>query len=117
MGRFPVRYPYLCDPGYQVRRAWGLGVRRSAGAYLRMFGAARTLQQADVPEPDDVAIRPGLREVPMLLTDEDAGLFLVDRQGVVRWGEAGAYVDASDARPVIRPLPPDEEILRAVAAL
>jgi len=117
MGRLPVPYPYLCDPGYQVRRAWGLEVRRSAGAYLRMVRAARTLQHADVPEPDDVAIRPGLREVPALLTDEDAGLFLVDREGVVRWGETGAYVDASGGGPVIRPLPPDGEILRAVAAL
>jgi peroxiredoxin len=64
MRRFPVPYPYLCDPGYQVRRAWGREVRRSAGAYLRMLRAARTLHQADVPEPDDVAISPGLREVP-----------------------------------------------------
>ena len=110
-------YPYLCDPGYQVRRAWGLGVRRSAGAYLRMVRAARTLHQADVPEPDDVAISPGLREVPTLLTDEDAGLFLVDREGVLRWSETGAYIDTSGGGPVIRPLPPDEEILRAVAAL
>jgi hypothetical protein len=51
------------------------------------------------------------------LTDEDAGLFLVDREGVVRWGETGAYVDASGGDPVIRPLPPDREILRAVATL
>ena len=29
MGRFAVPYPYLCDPDYQVRRAWGLEVRRS----------------------------------------------------------------------------------------
>ena len=117
MSRFPVPYPYLCDPGYQVRRAWGLGVRRSAATYLRMVRAARTLQRADVPEPDDVAIRPRLHEVSALLTDDDAGLFLVDRDGVIRWGEAGAYVDASGGGPVIRPLPPDEEILRAVAAL
>lgn len=117
MGRFAVPYPYLCDPGYQVRRAWGLEVRESVGDYLRMFRAGRTLQRADVPEPDDVAIRPGLREVPALLTDEDVGLFLVDREGIVRWSEAGPYVGASGGSPVIRPLPPAEEILRAVAAL
>jgi len=36
---------------------------------------------------------------------------------VIRWGEAGAYVGTSGAGPVIRPLPPEGEILRAVAAL
>jgi hypothetical protein len=82
-----------------------------------MVRAARALHDVDVPEPDDVAIRPGLREVSVLLTDEDAGLFLVDREGVLRWGQSGAYVDASGGGPVIRPLPPDREILRAVAAL
>jgi peroxiredoxin len=117
LGRFSVPYPYLCDPGYQVRRAWGLEVRQSAGAYMRMVRAGWTLRRADVPEPDDVGIRPGLREMPVLLTDEDAGLFLVDREGVVRWSETGAYVGASSGGPVIRPLPPDGEILRAVAAL
>ena len=117
LARFAVPYPYLCDPGYHVRRAWGLGARRSAGSYLRMIRATRALQDADVPQPDDVEIRPGLREVPTLLTDEDSGLFLVDREGVIRWGEAGAYVGTSGAGPVIRPLPPEGEILRAVAAL
>jgi peroxiredoxin len=117
MRHFAVPYPYLCDPGYAVRRAWGLEVRRSAGAYVRMVRAARTLQQADVPEPEDVAIRPGLRDVPALLTDEDAGMFLVDREGVLRWGETGAYVDTAGGAPIIRPLPSDEEILDAVTAL
>ena len=117
MRHFPVPYPYLCDPGYEVRRAWGLEVRRSPGAFLRMARAARTLQQTDIPEPEDVAIRPRLREVPVLLTDEDAGMFLVDREGVVRWCETGAYVDTIGGAPVIRPLPSDGEILAAAASL
>ncbi len=117
MRRFAVPYPYLCDPDYQVRRAWGLEVRQSAGAYLRMFLAARTLQRVDVPQSDDIEMRPRLQEVPTLLTDEDAGLFLVDREGVIRWGETGAYVGASGSGPVIRPLPSDGVILRAVADL
>jgi len=115
LGRFPVPYPYLCDPGYRVRRAWGLEVRESIGDYLRMFRAGRALQRADVPEPGDVAIRPGPREVPVLLTDEDAGMFLVDREGIVRWSEVGPYVGASGGSPVIRPLPPEGQILRALA--
>ena len=51
------------------------------------------------------------------LPDGGTGLFLVDREGVVRWSETGAYVATSSGGPVIRPLPPDGEILQAVAAL
>ncbi len=117
LARFAVPYPYLCDPGYRMRRAWGLALRRSPGDDLRMFRAGRTLERTDTPQPDDVPMRPRLSEVPGLLTDVDAGLFLVDRDGVVRWGESGAYVDTTGASPVVRPLPPDAEILRAVATL
>jgi peroxiredoxin len=38
MRRFPVPYPYLCDPGYQVRRAWGRGYDDRPAPICGCFG-------------------------------------------------------------------------------
>jgi peroxiredoxin len=44
---FKLPFPYLCDPDYQVRRAWGLERRgQGLGQYVRDFVQGATAQRA-----------------------------------------------------------------------
>jgi hypothetical protein len=88
---FPIPFPYLCDPGYEVHRAWGLDVRSHSLAWY-----ARTFRMASkMPKPPPAEIgdpKTPLSELPSMLHDSDMGFFLVDRQGVVRFRHTVAYV-------------------------
>jgi len=88
---FPIPFPYLCDPDYAVHRAWGLGVRsHSLAWYAKTFYAA---SKAPQPPPAEIGeVKMPLRELPALLHDSDMGLFVVDREGVVRYKHASAYM-------------------------
>jgi hypothetical protein len=107
--KFKLPFPYLCDPDYRVRRAWGLERRsHGPGHYVRGFihGA-----KAERPPNDFGDFFPPLDEIRKLLNDDDMGFFIVDKEGVVRYALAGSYIHgASD-----RQLPSNEEILREVA--
>jgi|ERR1051326_420573 peroxiredoxin len=104
--QFALPFPYLCDPDFRVRREWGLEQRsHGPGYYVKTFiaGAKST------PPPSDYGgIKPALGEFPSLLTDEDMGVFIVDRAGVVRYALAGAYF--SEAGP--HGIPGADEIVR-----
>lgn len=104
--KFGLRFPYLCDPDYSVRRTWGLGVRSHGPVYyaksLYKGLTAPKVETEFVGEPFKVT------EMPSLLADEDMGFFIVDKSGVIRYALGGAYVTATG----MRQIPSNAEILR-----
>jgi peroxiredoxin len=101
---FKLPFPYLCDPDYRVRNAFGLGYRSHSPVwYARTFMAAGKVE----PPPSDFGdVAPKLGEFPQLLTDDDMGFFVIDRQGIVRHAVAGSYVTPGG----VRALPSNDEI-------
>jgi peroxiredoxin len=104
--RFRLPFPYLCDPDYRVRREWGLEKR----AHPLTYYAKAFMVGAKLPPPpnDFGSFKPSLREFPSILADDDMGLFIIDRAGVVRYTLAGAYFGEGG----LHPLPGPEEITR-----
>jgi peroxiredoxin len=103
---FPIPFPYLCDPDLTVHRAWGLGVRsHSLLWYLQKYqaGSKMTMPQAEIGNPKTM-----LTEVPSVLKDTDMGVFVLDRQGIVRYRNTGAYMTEQG----VRGMPSIDEILR-----
>jgi len=87
--RFALPFPYLCDPEHVVAKAWGLAVRpHSAQRFLRRLEYPPGATQFDSARPI-----PG--ETQQLLLDDDAGFFIVDRLGNVRYGHSGPYYSRS----------------------
>jgi peroxiredoxin len=109
--KFPLRFPYLCDPDYSARRSWGLGVRSHGPVYyaktLYMGLTAPKVESEFVGEPFKVT------EVPGLLADDDMGFFIVDKSGVIRYALGGAYVTATG----MRQIPSNTEILQELDRL
>jgi peroxiredoxin len=106
---FPIPFPYLCDPEYRVHHEWGLDVRSHTLAwYARaVYGAMTTTPpKAEIGNPS-----PTLAELPTNLHDNDMGLFILDREGIVRFKLAGSYAGAQG----VRELPSIEELAREVA--
>ena len=104
--QFKLPFPYLCDPDYRVRAEWGLQKRSHGPAHY-----VKTLVKgmSATPPPNDYgAFKPTLGEFPQVLADDDMGIFVVDRAGVVRYVLAGSYL--SEAGP--RGIPGGDEILR-----
>jgi peroxiredoxin len=96
--KFGLRFPYLCDPDYSVRRAWGLGVRSHGPAYYaKMFYMGMTAPKVETEYAGEPA---KLTEIPKLLADDDMGFFIVDKAGVVRYALGGPYVTPSGPRPI-----------------
>ena len=108
--KFGLTFPYLCDPDYRVRRAWGLGVRSHGPAYYaKMMYRGMTAPKVE----SDYAGEPAkLGELPNLMADDDMGFFIVDKQGVVRYALAGAYGTETG----LRQIPSNAEILRELEA-
>src|SRR5262249_34666761 len=107
--KFKLPFPYLCDPDYQTRRQWGLGLREHGlGHYVRGFIHGVT---AEKPPNDFGDFLPPLDEMRNLLNDDDMGFFIVDKRGVVRYALSGSYVHGAKDRQ----LPSNEEILREIA--
>ena len=105
---FKIPFPYLCDPGYNVRSSFGLEQRsHSLGWYVAAFQAG-----GKVSAPSDFGeMKPALREIPKLLVDDDMGFYILDKAGVVRYSLAGTYIDGKAARQI----PSNEEIARELA--
>ena len=106
VSHFRIPFPYLCDPQFEVSRAWGLDKRsHSIGWYAKGF-----MQMKRTPKPpnDFGDFEPTLREVPGLASDTDMGFFILDRNGVVRYSLSGSYV----AEQGVRQIPTNEEIVR-----
>lgn len=108
--RFDLPFPYLSDPDYQVARAYGLERRPHSLAWKAQvaFHASRLPQ----PENDFGPPKPTLREVVRVLNDDDLGLFIVDKDGVLRYASHAAYVTFEGAKPVgMHPIPSNDEIV------
>jgi peroxiredoxin len=104
---FRIPFPYLCDPDYRVHAEWGVDVRSHGLAwYARNVYAATKLPHPPPAEVGDP--KPTLREMPKLFHDSDMGLFIVDREGVVRYKLTGSYVTERG----VRELPAMDEIVR-----
>ena len=103
---FPIPFPYLCDPDLTVHREWGLGVRsHSLLWYLQKFqaGSKMTMPEAEIGTP-----KTNFAELPSVLRDTDSAVFVLDRQGVVRYRNSGAYMSEHG----LREMPSLDEILR-----
>jgi hypothetical protein len=86
---FSIPFVYLCDPDYAVHRQWGLGVRsHSIAWYAKLYMAMSKMEKpaAEIGNP-----RPTLGEVPALMHDSDMGLFVLDREGIVRDRQVASY--------------------------
>ena len=88
--RFSLPFPYLCDADRRVRSEWGLEKRaHGLGYYAKTFLGGMKMP----PRPNDYGtFKPALGEFPSLLADEDVGVFIVDRAGLVRYALAGPYI-------------------------
>lgn len=115
--KYRLPFPYLCDADDSVRRAWRLDVRsRGPLWYAKAFKFGMTAPKA-LKENDFSQDPPAVGEMLTMMRDDDSGLFVVDRAGVVRYGYAGAYVDRSSGAATVRPLPPSDELLRELERL
>lgn len=110
---FSLPFPYLCDPGYRAYAAYGLGRRTfPLTTWARAVYAGFTMP---TPENDWGEIRPAVSELGRLLADDDLGLFIVDRDGVVRHAVAGSYVLVEQGRLAgMRSIPANDEIARVL---
>jgi peroxiredoxin len=103
--KFRLPFPYLCDPEYVAHRAWGLDYRsHSLLWYVQAFRAGSKLPS--VPGTEFGPPKPDMGDLPTLLTDEDVGFFIVDRDGILRYRHADSYMGANG----VRPIPSNEEI-------
>jgi peroxiredoxin len=107
---FALPFPYLCDPDYEVRKAWGMTVR--SHSLLEHAAAMMASRRWPKPADDFGKVSASLREVPKLLTDDDHGLFILDRQGVVRYASTGAYATFDGPSGI----PSNDEIAAALEA-
>ncbi|MGH7818627.1 MAG: peroxiredoxin family protein [Candidatus Binatia bacterium] len=109
--KFQLPYPYLCDPDYDVRKRWGLGVRSHS-----LLWYAKSIYQgfsAPTPENDFGSFGPPIPEMPRTLADDDAGFFIVDKGGTVRFAQSGAYAGAEG----VQPIPNNDQIVRELEKL
>ena len=106
--KFKIPFPYLCDPDYQARRAWGLDARSHSMAWYakRLYTGLKTPN----PPSDFGEVKTGLGELPRMITDDDMGFFIVDRSGVVRYALSGSYVGDGG----VRQIPGNDEIIRTL---
>jgi peroxiredoxin len=113
---YRLPFPYLSDPEYAVHRAWGLAVQPNTLAYFTT--AVLTGMWMPKPPNDFGPAKPTLRELPKLVQQTDMGFFVVNRDGIVRYALSGSYVvPASPGAPsATRPIPDQDEILRALEA-
>jgi peroxiredoxin len=106
---FPIPFPYLCDPDYEIHRAWGLGVR----SHSMLWYAKLMYEVTKMPMPPPAEIgdpRATLAERPALFHDTDMGFFVLDREGVVRYKQAGHYMTEHG----VRQIPSADEIVRTL---
>ena len=103
---FRIPFHYLCDPDYAARRSWGLDFRAHSPLwYATAFAAGARMTP---PENDFGKFLPSLRELPGVLTDDDMGFFVLDRDGIVRRAVTGSYATANG----LRELPSNDAIER-----
>lgn len=112
--QFTLPFPYLCDPDRRVRDAWGVEKRaRGPMYYAQMFVAGMKMP----PIPNDFGqFKPAPAEMLPAMADEDMGVFVVDRAGVVRYAFATAYMNAKGVNAVPGPDELARELERCAAA-
>lgn len=105
---FRLPFPYLCDPDYAARRAWGLE-RHTRSVFWYASSAVDGMRNSKL-ENDFGSFPPSLGEMGGLLADNDMGLFILDRDGTVRHAVSGSYWDAGK----VLELPSNDEIARVL---
>ena len=117
---FPMPMPYLSDADGSVRRAYRLDVRpKPARFYLRKLFRLRhaAFPPSDfgpsgrLGNPAGMQTTPG--ELVATLADEDTALFVVDRNGIVRFAKAGG-MRAEGGLGAVWQLPSIDEIVEAL---
>jgi peroxiredoxin len=109
--KFRLPFPYLCDPDYEVRQKWGVASRsHGVGHYVSALVKGLT---TPAPANDFGTFAPPLDELPRILSDDDMGFFIVDKQGIVRYATTGMYRTDSSGVSV----PGNDEILRELGKL
>jgi len=116
--RFTLPLPYLCDEAGEVRRAWGLEVRRRPLGFYATKVVRRLWRPAPIPADfgthgvfgAPAGFRPTPRDIERILADEDTGFFVIDRRGVVCFADRGSF-RADGGRGALHPIPPSEVVL------
>ena len=109
--KFRLPFPYLCDPDYEVRQKWGVASRsHGVGHYVSALVKGLT---TPAPANDFGTFAPPLDELPRILSDDDMGFFIVDKQGIVRYATTAMYRTDSSGVSV----PGNDEILRELGKL
>lgn len=104
--QFDLPFPYLCDPDRRVRAAWGLETRPRGPVYYA--GIFVTAMRRPPVANDFGQFTAPPAEMLTAMADEDMGVFVVDRMGVVRYAFATAYMDEKG----INGLPGPDELAR-----
>lgn len=109
--KFQLPFPYLCDPDLRVHAQWGLGRRQHGLGYY----AGKLVKGAFGAKPanDYGTFAPPLDEMRGVLSDDDMGFFIVDKQGMVRYSLAGSYAEGKG----VRPIPSNDEVVRELDRL
>jgi peroxiredoxin len=108
--KFKLPFPYLCDPTHAAREEWGLGVRSHSALWWVKSAYQGLVCKKPSNEFGDFAPPPS--ELPAVLADDDMGFFVVDRDGLVQYALAQAYLLDDGA---VRQIPNNEEIERELA--
>ena len=77
-----------------------------------MYYAKAIITGLTAPKPanDFGTFGPSLSEMPSMLSDDDMGFFVVDRDAVVRYALAGSYMAGGGARNI----PGPDEVVRLI---
>ena len=113
--KYALPFTYLADADDTVRRRWGLGVRPHGPAWYAK--ALISGLRAEKPQNDFGQEAPPLGDILTMLRDDDAGLYVVDRAGIIQYAHAGSYVDTGSGQVSIRPLPPLADVVRELDRL
>ena len=109
--KFRLPFPYLCDPDYRMRSAWGVASREHG---LGHYVANLVKGVMATPPPNDFGkFPPPLDELRNVLHDDDMGFFIVDKMGIVRYAATGAYRTDSSGTAI----PGNDDILRELGKL
>jgi peroxiredoxin len=110
--KFKLPFPYLCDPDYRARRDWRLA--SSSYGPLHVVRAMYKGLTSTMP-PNDLGMNgpPPFDEMRNVIRPDEMGLFLVDKQGIVRYALTGSYVGEGNNHP----MPTGAEIVAELAKL
>ncbi len=103
LGGRELEFPYLCDQGWGVHRLYGLR-HVDAAEFLRAKAEAERIKASE-----SLSLRPPMVELRQMLEHPmEQGLFVIDREGVIRLAHVSSPVG---------PLPSTDDLLAVLDGL